>query len=265
MNAAPRPSYQRVFDAEHADEQTRLLGFALTFDQYTLSHLAALPLPELPRVLEIGPGAGTVAEWITSTHPPAELTLLDRDTTVLDRLRPLATRCVHTDISEHLDQPGEFDLIHARLVLMHLPDPQQVVRRLASWLRPGGWLVLGDALDASALVADPRLVALMHAARTLASKVIGSSFEWATTFPDPLRRAGLTDLGVAADVPAFTADSPLAATLSMTVHTMQSAAVADDLDTDVRDTNELIQAIDDPTLLVVSPVGLATAWGRRGL
>jgi len=47
---------------------------------------------------------------------------------------------------EHEDVPaGEFHLIHARLVLEHLLEPAAVVGRLASALRPGGWLVLEDA------------------------------------------------------------------------------------------------------------------------
>jgi hypothetical protein len=40
---------------------------------------------------------------------------------------------------------GEFDLIHARLVLEHLLEPAAVVGKLASALRAGGWLILEDA------------------------------------------------------------------------------------------------------------------------
>ena len=39
--------------------------------------------------------------------------------------------------------PGEpFDLIHARFVLCHLPGRQQVLQRLAGWLKPGGCLLI---------------------------------------------------------------------------------------------------------------------------
>lgn len=37
-----------------------------------------------------------------------------------------------------------FDLIHARLVLAHLPARDQVLPRLVASLRPGGWLVVED-------------------------------------------------------------------------------------------------------------------------
>jgi SAM-dependent methyltransferase len=39
---------------------------------------------------------------------------------------------------------AHFDLIHARLVLVHLPERAAVLRRLVAALRPGGWLALED-------------------------------------------------------------------------------------------------------------------------
>jgi SAM-dependent methyltransferase len=38
-----------------------------------------------------------------------------------------------------------FDLIHARTVLMHLPERMATLRRVVSWLAPGGWLLVEDA------------------------------------------------------------------------------------------------------------------------
>src|SRR5262249_32094664 len=38
----------------------------------------------------------------------------------------------------------DFDLIHARLVLIHVADPWQAIRRLIATLKPGGWLVIED-------------------------------------------------------------------------------------------------------------------------
>jgi trans-aconitate methyltransferase len=39
---------------------------------------------------------------------------------------------------------GEFDLVHARLVLCHLPGRDEAMRRMVRALRPGGWLVVED-------------------------------------------------------------------------------------------------------------------------
>jgi SAM-dependent methyltransferase len=39
---------------------------------------------------------------------------------------------------------AEFDLVHARLVLEHLSDRRHILDRLATTLRPGGWIVIED-------------------------------------------------------------------------------------------------------------------------
>ena len=41
--------------------------------------------------------------------------------------------------------PGAFDLVHARLLLVHLPRRAEVLASLVDVLRPGGWLVIEDA------------------------------------------------------------------------------------------------------------------------
>lgn len=40
---------------------------------------------------------------------------------------------------------GSFDLVHVRAVLMHIPGRMATLRRMASWLAPGGWLVAQEA------------------------------------------------------------------------------------------------------------------------
>ncbi|KAF8826158.1 hypothetical protein HHX47_DHR6000669 [Lentinula edodes] len=40
--------------------------------------------------------------------------------------------------------PGSFDVVHMRFVMIHLPNPDDYIHRLASLLRPGGWLLLED-------------------------------------------------------------------------------------------------------------------------
>lgn len=58
-------------------------------------------------------------------------------------------------------EPGTYDLAHCRAVLVHLPEPHLVVRRMVAALRSGGWLLVeeGDlsslrAVDASHPLAE---------------------------------------------------------------------------------------------------------------
>ena len=45
------------------------------------------------------------------------------------------------DITGDDVEPACYDLVHSRLLLMHLSDPAGALRRMAAALRPGGWLV----------------------------------------------------------------------------------------------------------------------------
>ena len=39
---------------------------------------------------------------------------------------------------------GAFDLVHARLVLIHVPQRETALARLVTALKPGGWIVVED-------------------------------------------------------------------------------------------------------------------------
>lgn len=145
---------------------------------------------------------------------------------------------------------------------MHLPDPEAVLARFVSWLKPGGWLVLGDSIDTSAATDDPRVLNLMRLARHAVETAVGSSFEWAASFPAPLRRAGLDQVGVALDVPTLTPSSALGTALKLSLRGL--LAGGDRHDTRHRaEAEALFGALDDPDLATVAPVGLATTWGRK--
>jgi SAM-dependent methyltransferase len=74
----------------------------------------------------------------------AAVTAVDIDTRFIEHLASdtVDVRCVDVRIDEL--PVGEFDLVHARLVLEHLSDRGHILDRLAATLRPGGWIVIED-------------------------------------------------------------------------------------------------------------------------
>ncbi len=48
------------------------------------------------------------------------------------------------DIRGDTFPPGSLDLIHTRAVLMHISPGVDLLRRIVTWLAPGGWLVLEE-------------------------------------------------------------------------------------------------------------------------
>jgi trans-aconitate methyltransferase len=59
---------------------------------------------------------------------------------------------LHNIVTDPLPE-ASFDLIHARLVLVHLPEREKVLARLMAALKPGGWLV--DEEFDSSMSPDP--------------------------------------------------------------------------------------------------------------
>jgi SAM-dependent methyltransferase len=51
---------------------------------------------------------------------------------------------------------GAFDLVHARLVLMHLPERERALACMISALKPGGWLI-DEEYDSSSLLPNPAI------------------------------------------------------------------------------------------------------------
>jgi SAM-dependent methyltransferase len=97
--------------------------------------------------LEIGSGGGSIGLWLSeAVGPEGQVTVTDLAPVRLAPVladRPNISLMRHDIVIDALPE-AEFDLIHARLVLLHLPERLQVLPRLVSALRPGGWLVLDE-------------------------------------------------------------------------------------------------------------------------
>src|SRR5262249_23295301 len=101
---------------------------------------------------------------------------------------------------------GEFDLVHTRMVLMHIPEREQILPRLAAALKPGGWLLLEeqDAFSVSAASAGP-YAEVWAAFEQLAARA-GVAPTWARGLPGLLPAHGLDAIEAEADVPMMRGD-----------------------------------------------------------
>jgi SAM-dependent methyltransferase len=108
------------------------------------------------RCLEVGAGRGSIAQWLANeVGPTGHVTALDLETSLLAWLEQPNLEVVEGDALEIEFPEQSFDLIHTRLVLMHIPERRRALERMFSWLRPGGWLVT-EELDCMAVFADPQ-------------------------------------------------------------------------------------------------------------
>jgi len=157
-----------------------------------------------------------------------------------------------------------FDLIHARLLLGHLPARHQVLAALTRALRPGGWLLVEDLDWATATVIDPpdpvhdRVV---HACLNLLGRV-GYDPYFARTLPRRLAEAGLDAVGTHAVAMQVRADPDTGLPQwELLVDQLTPALLAGDLVT-AEDLDAFHRLWHDGDTVCFAPLMVST-WGRR--
>jgi len=188
--------YGTVLDVD-ASELDRLRLLEQAADPITIATFERLGVGPGWRCLEVGAGAGSIAGWLADRAGPTSVVATDLDTRFLTGLSARGVRIVHHDVLTDPPPADAFDLIHIRHLLVHLPQRQHVLARLASWLAPGGWLVVEDAHISPDLINQPAVRAARAGVIRLLTDQVGSDFTtWASTLPLPLEHAGLTDAEV---------------------------------------------------------------------
>jgi SAM-dependent methyltransferase len=146
-----------VFANSDSIASQRLQLLAEIFDPVTRSCLQRSGIAPGWSCWEVGAGYGTIAEWMHEQVAPEGYVLAtDLDPRFLARLAQHNLRVLRHDIVDGPLPEMSFDLIHARLLLCHLPARERVLDRMIAALKPGGWLVIED-FDGLSLPPNPAL------------------------------------------------------------------------------------------------------------
>lgn len=120
---------------------------ARSFEPLSRAFLAEFAPRGCARALDLGCGPGFTTRLLRELCAPRELVGLDASAAYVEQARQAAgpglAFAVH-DVTQLPFPGGAADLIHARLLLSHLREPEQLVARWASQLRPGGRLLLHE-------------------------------------------------------------------------------------------------------------------------
>jgi ubiquinone/menaquinone biosynthesis C-methylase UbiE len=144
------PSYP--LDNAHGKSDTRMDVLSRMFDPPTQRALERVGVGAGWNCLEVGGGGGSVARWLAArVGPSGHVLCTDINTRIIEKQRggtPNLEVKVH-DIAQDPLPADRFDLIHARLVLIHVVERERALERMVQALKPGGWLVIEDFDGAS--------------------------------------------------------------------------------------------------------------------
>ena len=160
---------------------------------------------------------------------------------------------------------GAFDVATARLVLVNVPQPEEIVAEAVALVRPGGVVAFHEA-DWGAHICDPPLPAWDRLAELLAaySRSNGIDLFVGRRMPRLLRQMGLLDVRITPLIHVYPAGHPRRSIMLDFVENLSERLAAQKLVSE-RELGELKLALGrhlaDPQALVISHLFLQ-AWGR---
>jgi SAM-dependent methyltransferase len=253
-----------LLDNQQTGAEARLNALSDIFDPITFRHLTAMGIGPGWRCWEVGAGGPNVAAWMAGqVGATGRVLATDIDVTWLPSHAEFDV--LQHDVGRQSPPATGFDLIHARLVLVHTPQRQAALASLIGALRPGGQLLVEDA--------DPGLQPLLCPDESGPDQVLanrlregfrslmrerGADLAFGRTLPRRLREAGLVDVQADAYFPIA---SPACTVLERTtIAQIRQLLVERHLATEADIERHLANVGTGSMDLATSP--LISAWGR---
>ena len=251
-------------------ERLRLLSEVM--GPSTRALLAEVGIPAGAKCLDVGCGGGDVTLELARAAGPAGRAMgVDLDGTKLDIARREAAQQGYSNVTfEARDvtewEPGDlFDVVFARFLLTHLPEPGRLVSAMRRHLRPDGVIIVED-VDFRGHFAEPDCPALGRFVELYSRSVRGRGADpnIGPRLPGLLREAGFEDVRMRL-VQHAALEGGIKLLTCVTLESIAEAVVADDLITEekLRETiAELYAFARDPHTVLGGP-RVFQAWGRR--
>jgi SAM-dependent methyltransferase len=246
--------------------ERRFEALGRLFDAHTIEYLTRIGVAPGWSCWEVGAGGGSIAEWLAGTVAPTGSVLAtDLDLRRLSGTAVPGLTATRHDVVRDEISTGAYDLVHARLLLVHLPERERVLDSLVGSLRPGGWIVIEDFdnmfLDVGS-AATPEQAVIRNVA--LAFKRLlqdrGADLAYARRLPDLLRARGLRDVAGEGRVVFDSGGSPAsrlaAANYSQVAEEMIRRGLCSS-----GDLRSALELLEDPGVGVATNL-LISAWGR---
>ena len=263
-----------IFDNAAQQAGQRFASLETLYDPWTIRHLEATSVGPGWWCWEVGGGGGSIATWLAERcGPTGHVLVTDIDPRFLAALASFnhpALEIQRHDIASDPLPAQTFDLIHARLVLIHIPAREQALARMVTALKPGGWLViedfdltLFDRTYPTTRVADAALFQKLYAAqdRLLVARSGELALTWGRSLYRCLQAQGLGNVGMEGYLTMREGRSPGAQLMRANFEQIRQEAVDAGFVTH-EEVEQMLTLLDDPDF-AVSAYTIFTAWGRR--
>jgi SAM-dependent methyltransferase len=253
-----------IYSAEKDEvELSRLTLQESVIDPPTIRHLEALGVGEGWKCLEVGAGAGSIAQWLLKRVGPAgKVVATDIDTKFLSRLSAPNLEVRRHDILKDALEVDEYDLAHCRYLLHHLPEPEKALKRMADAVRPGGWLLIEEDDYGSMLstdITDPSaapFTAALRAMFDLARKKGIVDQYWGRRVRGLVEQLGYVDVGHEGWTLIVRGGDPLARVWAAPLPTFLAMELL------TQEQHDALQRLLEPSFYCLGHT-IFSAWGRK--
>jgi ubiquinone/menaquinone biosynthesis C-methylase UbiE len=262
-----------IFDNRaEAETAQRFDSLDALYNPRTFQFLTATGIGRGWSCLEVGGGSGSVAAWMAEqVGPSGSVLVTDIEPRFIERsgyesLSNLQLR--RHDIGADPLPEAAFDLIHARLVLLHVQNRHQALDNMVGALKPGGHLVIEDfdarLVDRTIPTQDAAAAAAFRRATAALGRLMderGFDAEWPRSLYRRFKAAGLSDVGMEGHLAVR--EGATARLDAANITQVRNEAIARGLVT-AADIDAALSNLAAPGMAVFSPI-MFTAWGRRPL
>lgn len=131
--------------AEQKAEFERLNLIEDAFDEKTQELIQNSGIAPGCKCLELGPGAGSILRWMSDrVGNEGKVVGIDKNIKFLESINARNIEKIEGDILDVELESSNFDLIHARYVLIHIAESEKVIRKLIKLLKSGGVIILEE-------------------------------------------------------------------------------------------------------------------------
>jgi SAM-dependent methyltransferase len=209
------PDY--VLDHHGVGERARLALMSRLLDPMHRRYIEGVGIGPGTQALEVGCGNGSMSAWLGErTAPDGRVVGLDLDLSLVDAGAANVEFRQGDILAGPVERAG-FDLVTARAVLHHLPDPQPAIANLLASLGPGGAILLIEPDFLPVSIAEPPEIRAFWAAWLSWSRERGIDYMIGRRLPQLLAALGLERIAATAETALYNGGSSWARYWQQTV------------------------------------------------